>query len=50
MHTDSHGDTRWNRVSPDSCASAAAGRITIQVNHVNGDDLHVIHRSKLERD
>jgi hypothetical protein len=50
MHTDSHGDTRWNQVSPDSSAMAAAGRVTTQVNHVNGDDLHLIHRSKRERD
>ncbi|MDI3465420.1 MAG: hypothetical protein OJF50_004241 [Nitrospira sp.] len=24
--------------------------MTAQVNHVSGDDLHLIHRSKLERD
>jgi hypothetical protein len=28
----------------------AAERMTIEVNHVNGDDLHLIHGSKLERD
>ena len=29
---------------------AAAGRVATQVDHVKGDDLHSIHRSKLERD